>query len=134
MDPQIPKKLIDVFEDEVQNRVRGACVEFAERVCRAYGLNKMDVMAMIPDVRTLSGESKCKGITQMGAVCTRTGQFDGYCKLHLYQREQSRPVPFMQRNYSEDHNPDMCLGYVPGCPACEKDTRDGYKDLDDILG
>jgi hypothetical protein len=59
----IPKKMIDCFEESVQNSVNDACREFADRVCRTYNLNKMDVMALIPDVRTGSGGTKCRGLS-----------------------------------------------------------------------
>jgi len=133
MEQQIPKKLIDCFEESVQNSVNDACREFADRVCRTYNLNKMDVMALIPDVRTGSGGTKCRGVKKDGACCTREGSYEGYCKLHLYQKKATAPTP-VPRVHSNLHTHDPSVGFVCGCPECDKMMDSGFKDLDDMLG
>lgn len=107
-------KIIELFEEEVNERLVGMMNEYIEIISKKHGIAMDLLLKDIP--KTFSG-TICKGTRTDGKRCTFKGIHDGYCGHHVTQHTQRLKMVSIHRTHAHTHGPEK--SFVRGCPECE---------------
>ena len=118
-------KIVDLVEQEVNERVSTLLGEYAEIVSRKHAIS-LDML--LRDLPSIANVSLCKGTKSNGQRCLFKGSETGYCKHHTIQGEKLRHRSLSSSNL-HTHGPEKM--YVRGCPGCENSK--GLIDLGSVL-
>jgi hypothetical protein len=82
--------------------------------------------------RDLMGDdtTHCMGIKKNGKLCMNRAIQDGYCMFHVNDPRPCTPILMPQ---GLRHNHAFPSGFVTGCPACENQKVNEFRELDSIM-
>jgi len=132
---RIGRMIEEEVERRVASRVDALTIEYNEKldgyinyIAKHHGVSKDLLLRDVPD---LTDRSRCKGVKKDGVRCTRKGTHDGYCTLHLYQKQKLQPIIVSSSGTSHTHSMDIL--YDKTCPACQEQDKNKLIDLNSIL-
>lgn len=106
-------KIVEMIENEVNERVCTLLGEYAETISRKHAIS-LDIL--LRDLPSITSVSLCKGTKSNGQRCMFKGGENGYCKHHTVKGEKIRHRSLSSSNL-HNHGPEKM--YVRGCPGCE---------------
>jgi len=116
MSSQISEQVIKLIDAEIDKRVSGALSKFAERISLSHRIPLALLLRDLPSTIEIVDTCSCLGVTDKNVRCTRKGKFEGYCKIHLHQKQKNQPIQIVQGPLQ--HNHGVPPFYKPDCPAC----------------
>lgn len=132
---RIGRMIEDEVERRVSTRVDALTIEYNEKldgyinyIAKHHGVSKDLLLRDVPD---LTDRSRCKGVKKDGVRCTRKGTHEGYCTLHLYQKQKLQPI--VVNSFGTSHTHGMDILYDQNCPACQDQDKKKLIDLNSIL-
>jgi hypothetical protein len=118
-------KLLELFEEEVNERVSTLLGEYAETISKKHAV-PLDIL--LRDIPVVANVSLCKGMKTNGHRCLFRASDSGYCRHHAVQGSKIKMRSLSSSNL-HTHGPEKM--YVTGCPGC--DNSKGLIDLGSIL-
>jgi NAD-dependent dihydropyrimidine dehydrogenase PreA subunit len=113
----LAEQIASLVEKEVERKISEALTEFANRIALSHRIPLSLLLRDMPSQPTTLVSNvtinTCRGVTAKGSRCTRNGICEGYCKMHLHQKQKVQPVKI-----SSTHNHGIPPLFRADCPAC----------------
>lgn len=110
-------KIIDLIEQEVNERVSTLLGEYAETISKKHAV-PLDIL--LRDLPAIANVSLCKGTKSNGQRCLFKASDTGYCRHHTTQGKKLE-VRTLSSSNLHNHGPEKM--YVKGCPGCENSKQ-----------
>lgn len=128
IEEEVNRRVTERVAEEVSHQLTARMNSILEKISQTYDISMRQLLRDLSTIEpSSSGKTCCLGVTAKKTRCTRMGNSDGYCKIHLKQKPVTR-VPVTVVTMSEQqpaaiqHTHTLPPLFMRGCPACERNT------------
>lgn len=127
IEEEVERRVAERVAEEVNRQLTTRMNSILEKISQTYDISMRQLLRDLAAIEpSPPGRTCCLGVTAKKTRCTRPGNNDGYCKIHLKQKPVTR-VPVTVISVAEQpaavqHTHTLPPLFLQGCPACERSS------------
>jgi hypothetical protein len=126
IEEEVERRVAERVAEEVNRQLTTRMNSILEKISQTYDISMRQLLRDLAAIEpSPAGRTCCLGVTAKKSRCTRPGNNDGYCKIHLKQKPVTRVPPVMVAEPVTtvvEHTHTLPPLFLRGCPACERNT------------